>query len=162
MAKIIGKIVATFPASDHAPLHYRILDRQKNYALWKMNQKWSSRIVLSTHSLEELRWWHTWLFSEKLQRSLHIPKISCEIFTDSSKNCWGAKFNRKGDAEAITVQNKFTMKQCLLPINTKELMAVLFGLTSFKNMIKGENILLHCDNTTAIACIKRKGTSHFL
>ena len=33
LAKMIGKIVATFPASNHAPLHYRHLERHKIQAL---------------------------------------------------------------------------------------------------------------------------------
>ena len=44
LAKFIGKVVATFPASEHAPLHYRALDYFKIKALKLCNNNWKSKV----------------------------------------------------------------------------------------------------------------------
>ena len=54
LATIIGKIVATFPCSHDAPLHYRVLDSFKVKSLRLKNDKWSAKILLSTSCLQEL------------------------------------------------------------------------------------------------------------
>ena len=97
-------------------------------------------------------------------KHLNKFKVTCEIFTDSSSHSWGAAFqfcNQTGKNQ-VTIQNSFGSEHIGLPINTKELLAILFALNSFTHLIRGQGILIHCDNITAIACIKHKGSSHVL
>ena len=160
LAKLIGKIVAVFPASDHAQLHYRILDRFKVKCLRLHANKWSSKVRLSPACLQEVSWWKNNIHSPKMSRSLHLPQTTCEIFTDASSHSWGGVFRKIGDKLNTTVQNNFSLEQAKLPINTKELIAIYYSLCSFKHLLHGQGILIHCDNVTAIACVKNKGCSH--
>ena len=60
---------------------------------------------------------------------------------------------------SVNVNGTFSAKQNCLSINTKELLAMFYGLSGFKLQIAGKNILCHCDNTTAVSCILKKGSS---
>ena len=44
LAKFIGKVVAAFPASEHASLHYRVLDHFKIKALKLHNNNWQAKV----------------------------------------------------------------------------------------------------------------------
>ena len=71
---------------------------------------------------------------------------------------WGGWFQKINCSDKITIQDSFSEKQKLLPINTKEFLAILFTFTAFQSHICHQNILIHCDNVTAISCIKHKGS----
>ena len=73
LAKIIGKIVATFPASEHSQLHYRILEHHRIKALQLSKGKWNAKTTLSPHCLTELLWWKENIFSPKMSRSQYLP-----------------------------------------------------------------------------------------
>ena len=60
--------------------------------------------------------------------------------------------------EGFNANGTFSSKQEELSINTKELLAIYYGLSTFKEVIAGKNVLCHCDNTTAVSCIVRKGS----
>ena len=53
LAKIIGKIVSFFPASDEAKLHYRTLEKFKTKCLL-VNSSWSAKIRLSEKCLQRI------------------------------------------------------------------------------------------------------------
>ena len=52
----------------------------------------------------------------------------------------------------------FSEKQKLCSINTKELMAIYFGISSLKDLLWNKHILCMCDNTTAVSCIVKRGS----
>ena len=60
-----------------------------------------------------------------------------------------------GDQDA---QGVFHKKFDFLSINSKELLAMYYGIKSLKDCIQGTTVLLHCDNTTAVSCIRKKGS----
>ena len=45
-------------------------------------------------------------------------------------------------------------------INYKELKAALFALQSFETQLVGKHVRILVHNTTAVSCIRHKGTSH--
>ena len=45
-------------------------------------------------------------------------------------------------------------------INSLELNAVLIALESFQNKVNDKHVRLMIDNTTAVSCINKMGTSH--
>ena len=51
LSRIIGKIVATFPCCEKAPLHYRVLDRFKVRMLKLKHNRWPTVIHLNNSSL---------------------------------------------------------------------------------------------------------------
>ena len=60
LAKIIGKIVSFFPASDKAKLYYRMLECFKVHKLDELGS-WSSDVRLDKRCLNELQWWLVYL-----------------------------------------------------------------------------------------------------
>ena len=54
---------------------------------------------------------------------------------------------------SVNANGTFSAKQNCLSINAKELLAMFYGLSSFKLQIAGKNILCHCDNTIAVSYI---------
>ena len=63
LAKLIGKIIATFLASKHGPLHYRVLDHLKVKCLIRNRQNWLGPCVLNANSITVIKWWHNNIFT---------------------------------------------------------------------------------------------------
>ena len=142
-------MVALFPASDHGPLHYRDLERFKIVALRKAGS-WNKKTTLTPNCLAEMQWWGDYLSTVPCKSLLQV-KYDTHLYSDSSGEGWvclckGAKVN-----------GTFSEKQKLLSINTKELLAIYYGLQCLKDKLKESNILCMCDNTTAVSCILKKG-----
>ena len=78
--------------------------------------------------------------------------FNIEIFTDSSLTGWGACCNKNKTHGFWDDTDKH------LHINFLELKAIFFGLKCFASNLLDCNILLRCDNTTAISYINRMGS----
>ena len=152
LSKIIGKLVATFLCSDEAKLHYRILDRFKVKMLHQHNNKWSSKICLTKPCLQELMWWRIYDTKSMLMKYLHAVEITQHIYTNSSGGAFGGCWNERA------IQSKFSELQAGLSINTKELLAICYTLSAFGADLQGEHVLVHCDNTVSVSCIKKCGS----
>ena len=153
LATIIGKIISTFPCSDEAPLHYRILDRFKVRCLRENKFKWNAKITLNRNCLQELEWWRRNISTDVMKRYLHRVEISAHVYSDSSKNSFGGWYNDS------TLSSKFSEKQAELSINTKELLAIYYTLSAFRSQLTNLNILHFCDNRVAVYCISNLGSS---
>ncbi len=55
-------------------------------------------------------------------------------------------------------QGKFSLEERTWSINTKETIAVLLGLQSFKGCLQNHHTLVLCDNKTAVHIIREMGT----
>ena len=53
LAKLIGLYISTFPASNHAALHYRHLERLKVRQLKINNDKWDRKISIDSLGKKE-------------------------------------------------------------------------------------------------------------
>ena len=156
LGKIIGKIIAMFPASLHAQLHYRILDRYKVEMLVVHKQNWSAKIALSHNCLKQLTWWKSNMLTDKLKKSLHTRVPEEKLYCDSCGKSWGAVLNGK------TAQSYFTVEQQKLCINTKELLAVYYGLQCHLSDLKSKCVLIFSDNFTTVQTIKKKSSRNKL
>ena len=154
LAKIIGKIVSFFPASDKAKLHYRALERFKVRKLSELKQ-WSGLIRLDSRCLTELCWCLKYL-NTPIVKSLSHRKHTQVIFTDSSDIGFGSMWNGE------KFQGLFTEKQRALSINTKELLAIYYTLSTYAKRLKNEVVLIRCDNMTALYCIQSFGSRDHL
>ena len=52
--------------------------------------------------------------------------------------------------KGVNANGTFSEKQSSLSINTKELLAIYYGLASFKRHLTAQNILCHCDVATDV------------
>ena len=153
LASIIGKIVSTFPCSEMAPLHYRILDRFKIKCLREQNWKWNAKIILSSPCLQELDWWQKHVLIDKMKRSLHTPKITACTFSDSSCHSFGGTFLH------YTISSKISEEQAKLSINNKELLAIYYTLSAFGQHLKNESVLHSSDSRSSVFTVNNKGSN---
>ena len=154
LAKLIGQMVAMFPASDDAKMHYRTLERYKSKSVTIL-KSWSARIRLDKHCISELKWWSNFL-KNPITRSLHKKPVTETIWTDSSGYGFGCVWRDE------KVQGRFTDTQLQLSINTKELLAIYYSLSLLGHRLRNETLHIRCDNMCAIFCIKSFGSRDVL
>ena len=53
----------------------------------------------------------------------------------------------------------WTEEQADLHINVKEMIAILYALRSFLDILSGQHVRVLCDNTTAVHTINKMGTT---
>ena len=97
-----------------------------------------------------LRWW--------LEESnvlpgqpLHPLKHALQIFTDASKEGWGAHLNER------TARGTWSVPESKLHINHLELKAVFLALKAFQDLCSNNIVLVATDNTTVVAYINKEG-----
>lgn len=153
VAKVIGKIIATFPAVEYGPLHYRSMEECKIRALKANKGHFDRPMMLSDEAIQELHWWLTNLKSSKCP--VARQRASVEIRTDASKQGWGATTIAQN---AGGRWNRTEMEKGeLFGINYLELLAAALGLQSLCADQKNVHIQLKMDNTTAVAYINHMG-----
>ena len=155
VAKVLGKIVSTFPAVQYGPLFYRTLEKEKTNAL-KINKGHFDRpMVLSAEAKNELQWWieHVTSTFSPIRRS----KPDLELRTDASMAGWGAT-----DLHSVTGgrwDKVDTQKSQGSGINYLETLAAGFGLKSYCSDMRNVHVQLRLDNTTAVSYINNMGGS---
>ena len=78
------------------------------------------------------------------------------LFTDLSSFGFGGVWRTEH------LHGRFTEKQKLLSINTKELLVIYYVLSMLGHRLHGEHMLLMCDNMTALFYIKNFGSRDVL
>ena len=152
LAKIMAKIVASFPAVVYGPLHYRQLEKEKKVALALNKGDFDGRMTLSLSAKSELRWWNE--NTEFTCNVIHHTQPNITLSSDASKVGWGcARKDSQSGGEWLPEESSFH-------INHLELKAVYFALKRFQGEIVGKHACIMIDNTTAVACINHMGTSH--
>ena len=155
LARIIGRMVAIFPASEVAGLHYRTLERFKIKGLLK-NKSWLAKMILNYDCIRELKWWNEHLHLGNPSKLLVPPKFTLQFFSDASGGAWGALVT------GSNANGPFSAKQRELSINTKELLAMFLGLQALRDKIRDHNVLCFCDNVMAVSCITKLGLQNVI
>ena len=155
VAKVIGKLVAAFPAVEFGPLYYRTLERDKSLALKQNNGHFDRHMRLSDQAKQELIWWIHHIGNSL--KNINQRKPDLELQTDASGIGWGATNllthtggKWKQGEELKTNENN---------INYLELVASFYGLKSFCTNMRNVHVRLRLDNTTAVAYINHMGGS---
>lgn len=152
LAQVIGQLVATFPAVQWGPLFYRSLDRLKSTSLKFSAGNFESLTSLTDKTTEELDWWIENLDSSFFPIEKTNPEV--EIQTDAaSSGGWGAVCGQ------IKTGGRWSETEMNLHINVLEMMAILYALKSFKEMITGKHVKVLTDNTCAVSYISNMGGS---
>ena len=98
-----------------------------------------------------LRWW---LEESNVLPSqpLHPPKHALQIFTDASKEGWGAHLNER------TARGTWSVPESKLHIKASlELKAVFLAVKEFQDLCSNNIVLVATDNTTVVAYINKEG-----
>ena len=117
--------------------------------LWDFQDE-TQRIPWDPLSREDLLWWSDTVKANRgVDLSLPIPDLA--FYSDASDVGWGAWV---GDDQ---VSGLWLPHQKEMSINLREMLAVLFGLKHFRHLLQGKTVALFCDNTTAVAYLRRAG-----
>ena len=151
-ARVVGKIVSSFPGEMYGPLHYHLLERDKILALQTTCWDFDKHVSLSPEAKSELRWWINNIVGTYNNLTQEAPTIT--LTTDASKLGWGAVLATQspGGGWSSTESQK--------QIKSLELLAVFLDLKNFCSSKHDCHVRLMIDNTTAVAIIKHMGTSH--
>ena len=152
VAKVIGKIVASFPGVMHGPLYYRALEKSKTQALREAKGNFEATMSLSKDAKIELHWWESNV--ETSFQTLSQDEPEHVITTDASLSGWGAEYKR------MFTGGMWTKSEATNHINYLEMLAILFGLQTFARNMNSTHIRIMCDNTSAVNIINHMGTSH--
>ena len=87
VARIIGKIVSSFPGTSYGPLYYRYLESDKTSALKHNKGNFDASITLSNPAKAELNWWIGNIANEQNYISRDPPTL--QITSDASLSGWG-------------------------------------------------------------------------
>ena len=107
-------------------------------------------VFASMECLRDLQWW------------LHLPRLSlgvslCQVspdlhfWSDASDVGWGAHL------DCQIASGLWDAQQEALSINARELLAVPLGLYQFRSALQGRTVAVFCDNTTAVAYLRKVG-----
>ena len=149
LAKVIGKLVSCFIVVPLGRGHYRSLERIKVATLRKNHGNFQAKCSLTAEARTDLYWWLHVL--PTTAAPIHRGNPSLEIWTDASLEGWGCFF------DSFRIQGRFTVQEQELSINTRELLAIKYGIRSFLDRIAGSFLLVRSDNTTAIANVSHMG-----
>ena len=150
-ASFIGTLTSSFPGKQFGPLYYRAMLKFKDKSLKYNKGNFNAGIKLSEDTLHEISWWKKNIF--KVFKPMRYPKFSITVYIDASLEGWGASMGNVSTGGAWLPDEK------LMHINVLELKAILLALNSFVKT-NHEHIKIMSDNTTAIHCINKMGTSH--
>ena len=90
VAKVLGTMVAAFPASKYGPLYYRNIDMDKTMALKAQCGNFEASMILSSASVQELRWWKAHI--DTMYNWITPPSIDSEMACDASDLAWGVDY----------------------------------------------------------------------
>ena len=82
LSKVIGNLVAAFPAVTLGPFYYTALEMDKTKALQQAKGNYDASVRLSNEVKKELCWWITNIMSSL--KHIHVPDPDIAIYTDSS------------------------------------------------------------------------------
>jgi hypothetical protein len=126
---------------------------------WKPSDKDLMREVpLRDEVIQHLQWW---LNRENSLRGLPFPPPQPEVtlYTDASDWGWGATLRLNDSLQEHWTQGQWSSGEAEEFINVRELRAVRLALMDFQQWVRGRVVLVHTDNTTALAYINREGGS---
>ena len=146
---LIGLLTATEKQVHLGRLHMRPIQwHLKNN--WRIPESLEKIIPLPRSLHPHLQWWIK--ESNELQgQPLHPLKHALQIFTDASKEGWGAHLNER------TARGSWSVPESKLHINYLELKAVFLALKEFQDLCVGTIVLVATDNTTVVAYINKEG-----
>lgn len=152
LAVFIGLAVASGPAVTLAPLRYKYLEIVRNNELVKHKGNYGAIITLDDHAKDLVRWWVDKIDSQSKSLLWSPPLV--ELKTDACLTGWGAIC---GD---VSTGGQWSRDE-LDHINSLELKAILLGLQSLCKDYSQVGISIRSDNTTAVACLDRGGSTKF-
>ena len=146
---LIGLLTATEKQVHLGRVHMRPieLDLKTN---WRVPESLEKAIPVPNSLHPHLRWW----LEESnvlVGQPLHPLKHALQIFTDTSKEGWGAHLDEH------TARGTWSLPESKLHRNHLELKAVYLAPKEFRTLCCNKTVLIAADNTTEVAYINKEG-----
>ena len=151
IAQILGLLESYRPAIWRAPLHMRRLQAQLTLGLKNSLQSYEAEVNLSPLSKQELQWC---IQNIELCNGSPVttppPRAHLTIFTDASKQRWGAVCDNQ------QANGKWSATEKLLHINILELKGAFLAIQALLKNKRSMTVSLNMDNSSAVAYINHK------
>jgi len=158
VARVVGTLVAVFPAVKKGPFCYRHLEKEKSEAV-KSQGSFKGLMTLSDLAREELKWWRDNLASAH-GRPIRPPPVDIILVSDASTEGWGAHLLEENGNQGQRTAGRWSPEEQEDHINILELRAAWFGIQSLLAHHTGCHIQLRMDNSSAVAYVNRLGGCH--
>jgi len=151
LAQVVGKMVASEPGIDYAPLYYKQLEIEKDQQLKINHGNYEAKMNLTNNAKVLLNWWAENILT--CFKTLHHKEPNMVIKTDSSKTGWG------GIIEDTTKKTGGHWSYCEQQnhINYLELKAAYLTLKSFLSTQTDLHVKLLMDNSVAVSYLSKFG-----
>lgn len=150
LAAFIGNLVAADVSVTNGPLHYKDLEIARNNALAKNCGNYQATMVLDANLKNDIAWWLNNISSQF--RDIITPDPDMHVYSDACLTGWGGKCGN------ITTGGHWAHGDDS-HINVLELKAAVLTLKSLCRNVENKHIRLHMDNTSAVACVNKKGST---
>lgn len=163
LARITGQCISMTKAILPAKLLLR-----NTYRVLSTRQNWDSLVTLDRPAEQDLRWWYT-AVNNWNGAPLGQKAVQAQVETDASSRGWGAVLRSKEiqqEQKAIHTTTQtlnleasglWTGEVSFQHSNYRELLAILMGLLSFKELLKGLHVQILSDNITSVAYVNQLG-----
>lgn len=151
LASLIGNLVAASPAVRGAPVHIKSLEIERNVALGLVHGDFDSFMGLTDVIKQELLWVIDTVPGSNMSIVPFDPQAT--LTTDASLKGWGAVCGTERTG------GHWSWLESDHHINWLELYACFLGLQTFCDDYVHTDILVQMDNTTAVACINKMGST---
>lgn len=149
-AQFIGFLVAACPAVKYGWMYLKDFDRQKFLALKLNNMNYSGYMTLPSILNPDFQWWLESI--DSAYNDIKQDNFKIEVFSDASLSGWGACCGQE------RTRGWWNSEEKLNHINFLELQAIFYALKCFASSLRSCNILIRCDNTTALSYINKMGS----
>ena len=148
--QLLGVLKHWSPYIHRGRMELRKVQRWLNCRWRQSRGRWTDRILIDVSLRNILRWWRA---MPRIQRGipLHPPSPSQDMYTDASKQGWGAKLHTH------TARGRWTPAEAKLHINQLEMLAVLRACQAFPSLLSNTVTRSHIDNTTVVAYLNKEG-----
>ena len=150
LCRLIGKLISVFLALPLGKAHYRHLEVSKIRFLHMNARNFDAMCKIPQFCFPDLVWWTHHIYSAKAPIRRRAPEIT--LYVDSSGFGWaGALFN-------FLAQGKFLPDEKCHSINTKECLAIYYGVHSFLHLLKNKHVCIRSNSVCAMSSANKMGS----
>ena len=149
VARLIGLMISSFPASEKGKLFYRRIEIAQTEALSCCNNDFDSHMSIFGKARDQISWWADNISSASSAINHGSPEFSIE--TDASLDGWGATLN------SSVTGGTWTQEESEFHINYLELLACFLALKAFFRDHTNIHVQIKSDSSTAVSYISHMG-----
>ena len=151
-AQIIGTLVALDPGNAVGSVFWRRLEIEKGLRIKEAKGDFEHIISVSEQTRQDLDWWLSNIQNYPVKvKDRFVDEIV--ITTDASLSGWGAVLGENRTGGSWSTEEKAAH------INELELKTIWLALQAFCSECANKTIKVFTDNSTALACVNKKGSN---